>query len=315
MLISSDTISIHADETKGDQNSFFITTSIWGFSHNCGEYERTIKSLIAKHRRVLGKDFKGFRANKLQLRNWTKLSPIYLEVVHNLLKFIEAKKLRCLIYIESQKKNEMNSQFLRQILRDHLPDKSNPLGEIFQYTLERDLTAIYERADKLYNYLYHRKTFGSKNQTFNYFPDSSGKILKYKNKKIPVMATSPINYGTIIFEDFFRVLTWTANALANAMSNFGWHPNYPQTLLHFEPLRDEDSILIQTADMISNFILHVCRSIAGTTNHLSVLKSNAILQFKVFDKLAHEIKDDFQQVSGKCICVNDELKATLTLLK
>jgi len=114
------------------------------------------------------------------------------------------------------------------------------------------------------------------------------------------------------------MITNLADALASSINKkelldqLGWDPKPAnQKLVRFEPLKDEDSYLIQTADIVSNFFLNLIRSIVGDNSKTTQLKAKELLKLGVFTDILDEIKKNFKLQNGKCVCINDELKVSL----
>jgi hypothetical protein len=114
------------------------------------------------------------------------------------------------------------------------------------------------------------------------------------------------------------MITNLADALASSINKkelldqLGWDPKPAnQKLVRFEPLKDEDSYLIQTADIVSNFFLNLIRSIVGDNSKTTQLKAKELLKLGVFTDILDEIKKNFKLQNGKCVCINDELKVRL----
>lgn len=208
----------------------------------------------------MNRSFKGFHASKLNHSNWNKLSKPYSEVLSKLHSYLKLNYLHLLIYVESKRKFEANPKLIEDLLKKHLLDRKSHLGVLFQHINEQDLIAIYKRAHKMYHYFLHRGKFGGQNTAFKYYPDASGKVMHYKTTKFPIQ--NPRKY--IIFMELIEIISLLANTLALAinkpkfLSQIGWNPRpNNQKLERFEPMKDEDSFLIQTADIISNFFLNL----------------------------------------------------------
>jgi hypothetical protein len=305
-------IQIYSDDTKGDNNNFMITTTIWGSSVNCRFFEKEIENLVLDNIRILGKDFKGFHANKLNARNWKSLSMPYQKLLNKLVDFIKSDYLRLMIFMESKEKYNSNSAFLEETLKKYLLDRDNPFGKMFKYISEKDLIAIYKRADVFYNYFLHRDIFGGPNQYFEYYPDSSGKILKYRSEK-RFVESSGLSSGIQLLMSFYDIVRLIGNNFAKALNEMGWKKPVGQELVKFEPLRDEDSFIIQSADIISNIFFNLIKFLIGVKGpNLRTIEEKAklLLSYNILDEnILNNIKKSFKLHNEKCICSDSDLKA------
>lgn len=167
----------------------------------------------------------------------------------------------------------------------------------------------------MYHYFLHRGKFGGSNTEFKYYPDASGKVLDYKTRKFFIEAPGKGQ----LFMDFIRIISLLANTLATTINKpkfldqFGWDPRpNNQKLERFEPMKDEDSFLIQTADIISNFFLNLIRFEVGYKSKTTEIKAKELLKLNIFGNILGEIKNNFKLVSDKCVCTNLELKVSVT---
>lgn len=311
-------INIYSDDTEEEKKNFIISTFIWGDSISCRDYENSIKNIVEYYKKIniLQKNFKGFHALRLNYSNWNKMSKPYCEVLSKLHFYIKNSCLFSLIYLESKKKYEANSKLIEDSLRDHLLNRKSHLGEIYQHINEQDLKVLYKSSHKMYHYFLHREKFGGPNTSFKYYPDASGKILDYKNRKFFIGIPGKGD----IYEDFTKILTLLANGLANTMNKskilnqLGWNPRpNNQRLDIFDPMKDEDSFLIQANDIISNFFLNLIRYEAGNKSKTVELKAKELLKLNIFNNILNKIRDNFKLLNGKCICTNDELKVSVRI--
>lgn len=310
-------INIYSDDTQEEKKNFIISTFIWGDPISCRDYEKSIKGIVEYNikNNILNRNFKGFHASKLNHSNWNTLSKPYSEVLNKLHSYLKHKDLYLLIYIESKKKYEANPKIIEDLLKKHLLNRKDPLGALFQHIDEQDLIVIYKRAHKMYHYFLHRGKFGGQNTAFKYYPDASGKVMHYKTKKffIEVQEKYAILMGLI------EVISLLANNIAlvinkpKNLSKLGWNPRpNNQKLERFEPMKDEDSFLIQTADIISNFFLNLIRFKVGDKSKTTEIKAKEILKLNIFGNILGEIKNNFKLVNNKCVCSNNELSVSVT---
>lgn len=305
-------IHLYSDETKADSShDFNITTTICGEARHCILFAGQIGKIVEKHKPILGPKFDSFHARNLNARNWRRVSGPYIEVLDNLFHFLEVGYLRMIIFIESSHKRSSNSVFLEDILKKHLSDKDDIDGRMYKQISRKDLSAIYKNADKIYNYLRNRHRFGDENQLFEYFPDASGKILNYRNRKCSILP--PSGLGVPILTDYYEVIALLANGLARVLAKSGWGTLDRQKMILFSPLDDKDSYLIQSADLVSNFMLSLIKYIAGASGPTIIKKAETLLRIKAFQENKAKMAEEFIRREGAVFCVKPDLEACLLL--
>lgn len=311
-----DAIQVYLDETYGHKKNFFITTSIWGHPFQIEKFEKEVEKIVQKHQNDLGKYFKVFHANRLNTKNWDKLSPAFLEVLKLLFKGIYNRELGALLFLESRKKRDNNATILKILLKKGLNDRSNDLGKQYQHVDRRDLPALYHRMDNIYNFLIHRDKFGGPNQEFQYFPDSKGKILRYKNKKIPLYRVSSMIGERIMYYDFYEVISMLANPMMNfAEQVLGWNKPDGQKITKYEPLSDEDSRVIQACDILTNFFLSFLRMKLNVNDKNASLKGKWLEDQEVFKNTESIFLNYFEERNNFIFCKNDDLKHYMGFVK
>lgn len=308
-------VDIYLDETKGFNNSFQINTAIYGDSENCKNFKKAIEEIVQDNKSIL-KIFNGFHASKLDENQWNTRGQVYIKVLKKMQEFITDKKINILLSLESKEKRENNSNFLKNEFKKGLAQKDSSLSKIYSYLEEKDYPAIYERLDQLNVYFLHRDKFGKSDEEFNFFPDSSGKIMRYKNKSFQLKGsigdTNPIM--------FFDIVKITANASSKILSSLnGWSKSKGQKIIKFEPLKDEENYVIQCCDIVSNFFFNFLRTQVGIHEPIYQLKSDAFLDIFEIDleKVYSNFKSkEFVDKDGKTfkdvICINHEMYDTIT---
>ncbi len=308
-------VQLYTDETKEEGNNFTITTTIWGSTKSCVLYEKEISDIVLCNTSILGREFKGFHASRLRASNWNRTSPVYLQVIKKLFSFIKTSNLKLLIFIESNNKYNSNSGFLESMLKKYLSDKNSSIGQVFKNIKPENMIPIFKRADKIYNYLRNRDIFGNINQRFEYFPDSSGNILQYKNDSC--FLESPNFKGIPIMEKYYDVIKMLTNALANSLNTLGdnrtWKKPIGQMLINFEPKDDKDSYLIQTADIISNFFYNLIKYMSGMRTDIIEKKAMSLLGFDAFRRHRNDTQKEFKIINRKIVCSNQELEVRFTI--
>jgi hypothetical protein len=309
-----DKIQIYTDETFGDNNNYFITSSVFGSSSDCSDFQSAILDIRNKNLKVLGSDFKGFHASKLGVKNWSKISPIFTQVIETLKQFIVDSRLGLLVHLESKAVYEKNSTYIENFLKTNVLNKDGLLGENFQHISETDLIAIYRRAPKIYNYLLHREKFGKESQEFEYFPDSSGKILNYKNLAFKLQTTSKSESPGVTAEfPFYDIIKITTNGLVRGFIKTGWNTYPYQHMSLFEPIPDEQSYVLQAADMISNLVYNLVKKASGSSDDLVVKKASLLTSNGLFHDIEPQLATEFEIKEGKTVAKSDTLKHNIEL--
>ncbi|MHA1342326.1 MAG: hypothetical protein ACTSO2_20330 [Promethearchaeota archaeon] len=306
-------ILLYSDDTMEQRKNFIITTFIWGDPRSCRDFENSIGRLIEKNKDNLSHNFKGFHASEINKSNWHKFQPLLLQVLNKLLFYLDYQFLNMLIHIESRNKFNNNSKVIEKVLKEYLLDRNSYLGKIFKFIKNEDLIPLYKRSNKLYLYMFLRWKFGGPSTKFEYYPDSSGKILSYKDKKFFInMETGPI------LLPYFEIVTILFNNLAekvnksDSLNTFGWRKAPPgQKLIKFEPKKDEESFLIQTADIISNFFYNLIKYLIGYESDISKRKATLLLEMKIFDTILNNIKSNFILKGKIAHCINKDLRVTV----
>jgi len=314
----ANTIQLYSDDTIEQRKNFIITTFIWGDPRSCRDFEKSIRTLIEKNKDNLSPNFKGFHASKINKRNWHKFQPLLLQVLKKLLFYLDYQFLNMLIHIVSRNKFNNNSKFIESVLKKNLLDKNSHLGKIFEFIEEKDLVPLYKRSNNLYLYCILRGKFGGANAQFEYYPDSSGKILNYKNKKNFLNLPDK---GQILC-DYFEIITYLFNGLAETinrpefLNKLEWREAPPgQKLIKFDPKNDEESFLIQTADIISNFFYNLIKYSISYKSDMSKRKATLLLKMDIFDTILNNIKSNFILKNKIAHCINKDLRVTVSIDK
>lgn len=308
------TTQLYSDEVKADvDHDFVITTTVWGRAKDCQLFCDEIKKKVENNRGVLGGNFAGFHGVNLNARNWRRISVPYIQVLQTLFSFLNTGHLRMLVFLESANKRSSNSIFLEDTLKKHITDKGDPFGRIFQYISTDNLSAIYKSADKIYNYLRNRKHFGGKYQRFEYFPDASGNILHYKDRMCSFQP--PGTFQTPLMMPFYELVVRITNALSRILAKGEWGRQDHQELIRFSPCDDKESYLIQSADLVSNFMLNLVKYLSGLKPADTEKKAKVLLGFDAFRRNREKIRQAFAKDAEKCLCADPKLEASLIMEK
>ena len=280
-------IQIYADDTRDDKQTFQVISTIWGLPENCNSYSDSVEAIIKSNTR-LGTDFKGLHSYKLSDGNWSTLGVTFQQVLEKLFEYVTTGKLNLQLTLVSKKRYEANAGYLKNLIKVQLEDRNSVIGQQFKSLADTDLPALYHRIDQLFVYLLYRDKFGDNGDQFEFFPDSTGKILNYHDKEFPVSGNLPIIWDLKFFE-LVRIL---GNSLAKTISLTGW-PVKNQELVKFEPQKWNSNYLTQSCDILANFFFNYLRHNLGRTDKKYELKANALTKHFLLDELLPEIKKSF----------------------
>lgn len=295
-------IQIYTDETKSNDGSFIIYSMIYGKPDDISSLNDELKKIIHPDREK-DNDFKGLHSHKLNDSNWNTLSKKFESSLDKLLEFFKLSKIGIKLCIIGSKKNENNTEFLKDLLKKELDNKDSKVKKIFESLEKKDHPALYHRLDQLFLYFLYRDRLGGEGTEFEFYPDSSGKILSYKDKKF--RATGSDNQSTDLqFFEFVRVLGNTFAKVIGAMKFPGWSIS-KQELVKYDSLKWSDSYLIQLCDVLANFCFNHIRFLVGKTEKKYELKSNALTNRINLDNLNSKIKVGFQIKDGDVTCLNE----------
>ena len=303
-----ETLSLYSDETR-EGGSFTITTTILGTQRVCRQYENEIGLIIADNQRRGSLQAGILHGSTLTAENWRRESPGYVSALKILFSTMQSGGLKTSIFIESNQRYAANSKYLEDTLKKHIQDRNDPFGKLFQHVPLADLSAIYKSAEKIYVYLRNRKHYGNGDETFRYYPDSSGNILAFRDR------SCWIDQGGLglVRTPFFETIKIVTNVLAVALAKTGWQKLDNQRLLEFSPMDDRDSYLIQTADIVSHFLWHLIRYLSGNKTRISCLKAMALLGFDSFRSNRRQIQREFTYRNKKLVCTNPDLEVSFSI--
>ncbi|RPI04651.1 MAG: hypothetical protein EHM64_09260 [Ignavibacteriae bacterium] len=297
------TIEIYTDDTKCNRNTFRIIVVIWGEKENCDSYKKDIQYLVNANIKVLGKDFKGFHSYNLNEKNWKTVGKAYEQVLDYFIESVKNKKLHFFIRLESEDVYNANAGYLKNLAKVNLEKRESDFGKIFKKLSDKDLPAFYHRADQLFIFLRYRDKFGSSENNFILYPDSSGKILRYDGTTFEVSGDIFKEYP-IEFYDLIKI--W-CNSLTKIIKAEEW-PSGEQRLDKFCPLKSSGDYIIQTCDIISNFFFNFLRNQVGILDPKAVLKTNALCKIIDFSQHSGIIKSSFIKKEDEVICSVKGLK-------
>ncbi len=173
-----DRIQIYTDETKANDGSFIIYSLIYGKIENISSLNDELKDII----HPIGdkdKDFKGLHSHKLNDSNWRTIGKKFEDSLDKLFEYANQKKIGIKICIIGSQKNSNNAGFLKDLIKKELNKKDSKIKQMYNSLDNKDHPALYHRLDQLFLYFLYRDRMGSEGTEFEFYPDSSGKILLY----------------------------------------------------------------------------------------------------------------------------------------
>jgi len=189
-----------------------------------------------------------------------------------------------------------------------LENRESVIGKQFKSLADTDLPALYHRIDQLFIYLLYRDRMGDDGDQFEFYPDSSGKILNYSDKEFPVSGHLPI----IVDLQFYELVRILGNSLAKSITLTGW-PVKKQELIKFEPQKWSSNYITQTCDILANFFFNFLRFQVGLKDKKYQLKAEALSKHFLLKELLPGIKENFilDSETKDVTCINKELLITI----
>ena len=252
-------IQVFTDDTRDDKQTFQVISAIWGQPEICKAYSDEIDTIIKSNTR-LGKDFKGLHSYNLNDGNWSTLGVTFEKVIDKLFEYVSAGKLNLHLTLVGKNRYDSNIGYLKNLIKVQLEDRNSEIGKLFASLADTDLPALYHRIDQLFIYLFYRGKFGDNEDQFEFFPESTGKILNYQDKEFPVSGNLQIIWDLKFF-DLIKIL---GNSLAKVITLTGW-PVKQQELIKFEPQKWSGNYLTQSCDVLANFFFNYIRFNLGKT--------------------------------------------------
>ncbi len=304
-------IQIYTDDTRDDKQTFQVISAIWGLPENCKSYSDSVEAIIKSNTR-LGVNFKGLHSYNLNDKNWSTLGVTFQQVLEKLFEFVTSGKLNLQLTIVSKNSYEANAGYLKNLIKVHLQDRNSIIGQQFKSLADIDLPALYHRIDQLFVYLLYRDKFGDDGDQFEFYPDSTGKILNYHDKEFPVSGNLPIIWDL----KFFELIKILGNSLAKTIILTGW-PVKKQELLKFEPQKWSANYLTQSCDILANFFFNYLRYNLGRTDKKYELKANVLSKHFLLDEILPEIKKSFalDTTTNDIICTDQNILVTIDPIK
>lgn len=297
------TIQLYSDETKPTNNNTFL---IYSMIYGTPEQIEILNQKIVKSLGLLDANNKGLHSCKLNMKKMNKFSK-YENILDILQDSIVKNEIHAQLLIIGSEKNKSNTGRLKKIVETELNLKGSKFNKAFVGLEETDYPALYHRLDHLFLYLRYRDRIAPEGTNFELYPDSSGKILKYKGKKFFVQG----NYANG-FIDFYRLVNIIGNLIANSISKIklsGW-PTSNQNITKYEPIKSTESYIIQLCDILCNFFYCYLRYEVGLKNEMYELKSNALISRFRLDNF-NELQEKFEEKDGDVFCRDLECSYTI----
>lgn len=305
-------IRVYSDEAYASGVNFRISTLIYGSPRVCDDFQKWVERFVRENEKEIGNSEYTFKGRKLNSKNWSRLSKYYLTLVDGAIRCFQENALGLIITIESREKYDANIRFLEcEILRG-LFDKNCELGEIFQFLQKDDIHILWKSAENFYDFNLNQTKIGNMKSEFWYMPDSKGDVLNYQDRILPVVSIIEPTKGIVLFLPAFEVIAMLTNNLNTVLQKNGWQKKNNQKLKKYNPMRDEESYIIQTADVFSNFLYHLIRYLVGIEDTNSEKKATELIKRLFSKKLQDQIKKNFSRKENRCVCINNELKSRIT---
>jgi hypothetical protein len=299
-------VRVYSDESFCSKKSFRVISLLWGNPGYCELFNQEISDLVENNRSVLGPDFKEFHAINLSDQNWHVMSPIYDKILELLFTRIRAKNLGMFVVVISEDRFKNNAGWLTEIVRNAITDRASVFGKLFISLEQKDLPAVYYRVNQLFPIFKYREFFALPGDELEYYPDSTGKVLNYSNAQFAMSGTLPFSLSFKYF-DIIRILGDSyLKSFSSVVEEFGWTgwPTSEQHLTIFKPTDSSSSYLIQTCDIVSNFLFNYIRHTVGLPDKKYELKSKAIERYMSLQNITPYIKASFT-VDGTDVVCND----------
>jgi len=305
------TIQVYTDDTRDDKQTFQVISSIWGEPKICKAYSDEVDAIIKSNTR-LGTDFKGLHSYNLSDKNWLTLGVTFKQVLNKLFEYVSNGKLNLQLTLVSSNRYDANAGYLKNLIKVQLEDRTSVIGKQFKSLADTDLPAFYHRIDQLFVYLLYRDKFGDNGDQFEFYPDSTGKILNYYDKEFPMSGNLPIIWDL----EFFELIKILGNSLAKVITLTGW-PVKQQELIKFEPQKWSANYLTQSCDILANFFFNYLRFNLGKTDKKYELKASALTKHFLLDELLPEIKKSFSldTTTNEIKCIDQNLLVTIDPIK
>lgn len=207
-------------------------------------------------------------------------------------------EIQAQLLLIGSEKDKSNTGLLKRIVETELNLEGSKFNIAFKGLEKNDYPALFHRLDHLFLYLRYRDRIAPDGTNFELYPDSSGKILRYKGKKFFVQGKY-----TAGFLDFYRLVNIIGNLIAYSISELkipGW-PTSIQNISKYEPIKSTESYIIQLCDVLCNFFYCFLRYEVGLKDEMYRQKSNALISRFRLDNFK-ELHEKFEERNGDVFC-------------
>lgn len=305
-------VHVYSDETKANNNSFLIYSMIYGDPEKIKELNDELK-LVIHPKESKDKKFKGLHSHNLNESNWHTLGQKFEKALDILKKQVLQNEINIKVCIIASEKNNNNTGFLKDLIKNELVKEGSKIKEMFSSLKIEDHPALYHRLDQLFLYFLYRDRFGPSGTNFELYPDSSGKILSYKEKEFLVTGFHNLS-ADLKFYELIKILGNTIAKVIGALKFPGWSHS-EQEIEKVEPLKWSDSYIIQVCDLLANFFYCALRFHVGLIEKKYELKSKALTQRFEFDNFGDKIKEKFELKDGEVFCKDNSTLLTIDFKK
>jgi hypothetical protein len=305
-------IQVYSDETKANNNSFLIYAMIYGAPDKMEEFNDELKTIIHP-KESKDKDFKGLHSHNLNESNWHTIGIKFESVLDALKKHILQGNINAKVCIIAAEKNKNNTGYLKDLIKKELLKDGSKIKEMFSSLSINDHPALYHRLDQLFLYFIYRDRLGPSGTYFELYPDSSGKILSYKEKEFNVTGSHNIS-ADLKFYELVKVLGNTIAKVFSKLKFPGWSHS-DQEIEKIEPLKWSDSCIIQLCDILANFFYCYLRYNVGLTDKKYKLKSDALSTRFGFNDFLSKVKANFELRDGEVFCNDNSTLLTIDFNK
>lgn len=287
---------IFMDESKGYLGSFQIFSIIYGRRNKLKSLKTDLDKIINGYGITV--EFKSSNASPNNLRcadDMFKLISDYNKV----------RKVGIIVFLISKDKLMANAGYLKDIYHNMFVNNVNSRFHYSKLGIPiKDADPIYMRAVHFLPFIYLRDCFGPEKAIYNYYPDTTGKVLNFEKYTLAIEGKA-INYYALL-----KNLCNATIDYINMHKPLSW-PTQKIHLAKFKPIDSKSDSRIQACDMISNYFLNCVRMNCGI-NRSNVI-DKAIMFEKYFDinGLKNDIANNFKKSTDNngndfAICLNKD---------
>ena len=200
------------------------------------------------------------------------------------------------MHVESKEKKEKNSGYIKKMFQEALTTPGNKFYDVIATPDEKTKKMIYNSAVHFTEYTRLKHLLVPTGRNISFFPDEVGAIARHKKSGVFMSNSS----GEFLRRKLFQCLTTVGNNLPKAIEEAylqegieDQYCNCCHDLVSFCPTKDQDSSLIQVADIMANFLLASFRRKVGAALEIDEKKA------EVFDALKFYDEDKIEPITNK----------------